>query len=304
MRSYPFNAVQFFKDYRIHYWTEGKNVSPGWVNTQCMFCDDSSNHLGWNLSKGYVNCWKCGVHPLKEAISRLLKISQDRAFSIIKEYEEVSSTYLKQHKKIAQAESVQIPGSELSKYHRKYLESRNYDPDKLIEKYGITGTNPGEEWEKLNYELRIIVPIIFNRQVISFQGRDITDKQKERYKGCPIEKSVINYKHVFYNLDNANSDKVCVVEGIPDVWRMGDGFICSFGSTLHSSQIRILSEYFNTIYFLFDSEDEAQKKAKEYGNQLASMGKKVEVFDLHEDNLDPGDLPEYEVEEIRKELNL
>jgi DNA primase len=302
-----FNVEQFLKDYHINYWTEGKNVSPGFINTQCIHCEDSSNHLGWNLSKEYLNCWKCGQHSLDYTISKLLQISKGRAQDIIFEYQDTTVLRSKLNKKEAQATSIKLPGVTLSKFHKQYLKNRNYNPDYIIEKYKVLGTGPNEKFKGIEKEydfgLRIIIPIFHKNQLVSFQGRDITNKQKLRYKGCSIQDSVINYKHTLYNMDNCKGNKICVLEGITDVWRMGDGFVATYGTSLTQTQIRLLSDY-KDIIFLFDSEDlEAQEKAKKYSYQLSSMGRNVEIIDLENDS-DPGDLSEKEVNYIRKELRV
>jgi DNA primase len=135
---------------------------------------------------------------------------------------------------------------------------------------------------------------------VSFQGRDITDRHDLRYKGCPIEKSVMNYKHILYGIDQCPGTRVVVVEGIVDVWRLGDGFAGSFGTSMTSFQTRLLTR-FDEVLFLFDGEPEAQAKAREYASELASMGKYTEVMSLGEGK-DPGDLNEKEAGYVRKQI--
>lgn len=294
------NVIKLLNDYHVKYWTEGKNVSPGWVNVKCVFCEDSSNHLGWNIKDGYFNCWKCGKHKIDYTLSRILNLPKTQVNDIIFEYSFYGTQLNSLNKKQNYAKSVSLPGGKLNKYHIKYLKNRKFDVDFLVKKYELKGTGPIEFWNKINYSLRIIIPIVYKGKVISFQGRDITNKQKERYKGCPIEKSVVNYKHIFYNMDNVIDNKVVVVEGVVDVWRLGDGFIGSFGTSLTPQQIKLLNQY-EEIFFLFDSEKEAQNKAKKYAFELSSIGKKVEVLQLDTQN-DPGELPEEEVSFIRKEI--
>ena len=295
-----FDIIQFCQDYNIQYWDQGKNVSPGWVNVSCIWCGDDSNHLGWNIYGSYFNCWKCGVHRLEATVQKILKITYQKALDIVWEYskEVQHSQYV--HAPKASATSISLPGTSLTKFHRKYLSNRKFDPDQIIRDYGVTGTGPKEEWQGHLYELRIIIPIYFHQKLISFQGRDFTDKQKERYKGCPLEKSVMNYKHVLYNWDNATSSRVVVVEGIVDVWRLGSGFVASFGTSMTSSQIHLLSSK-EEVLFLFDPEPAAHKKAVEYASQLASMGIRTEVVELDGDQ-DPGDLTTAQAAEVRKEL--
>lgn len=274
-----FNAIKFFNDYGITYYETGKNVSPGWVNIRCIFCGDDSNHMGWNLVDEYIHCWKCGVHKIDYTISRLLKISISESKNIISNYREYISSKKIEQSNVEKLES--IPGSQLNKFHRQYLINRGFDPDYLVEKYKITGTDINEIWEGIDFQLRIIVPIFYNGSIVSFQGRDITNKQKERYKACPKEKSVINMKNIFYKIDSAiKFSTIIIVEGIMDAWKIDmDNVVCSFGTSMTSSQLRILSS-FKKICFLFDSEPEAQMKASKYAAQLAVLGKSVEVLEL------------------------
>jgi hypothetical protein len=297
-----FNAIQFLKDYHIQYWEEGKNVSPGWVNIRCIFCEDDSNHLGFNLEKGSVNCWKCGGHSLDYTVSKLLGISKRKAEQLIFEYNEpgVIKTKLRSAS-LQNVKSVTPPGSSLSKFHKQYLQGRNFKPDLLEKKYQLTGTGMSEFWEGLLFELRVIIPIIYQGQIISFQGRDITDKQTIRYKGCPLDKCVMNYKEVLYGIDNIQGNRIGVVEGILDQWRMGDGFVCSFGSSMTSGQLNLLRNY-EHIFFLFDPEREAQEKAKKYACELSALGKNVELIKLQV--RDPAELKPEEAEYIKRELRI
>jgi hypothetical protein len=233
-------------------------------------------------------------------VSRLLRVNRLRADEIILKYSGHSPQLHALRKKKAKAKSIKLPGSDLTKFHKQYLVKRNFDPKYITKKYGVLGTGPGETWEGLLYELRIIIPIIHNRILVSFQGRDITDKQKLRYKGCPIEKSIIDYKDILYNWDNLKGNRGIVVEGITDVWRMGDGFLGSFGTGMTRAQINLLSTL-EEIFFMYDPGHVAQTKAKEYAELLASIGRKTEVIKLDVDR-DPGKLSEGEARYIRRQL--
>jgi len=48
-----FDCVSFLKEYKIPYTEKGKNVGREWIGMKCPFHDDVSNHLGFNLIKGY-----------------------------------------------------------------------------------------------------------------------------------------------------------------------------------------------------------------------------------------------------------
>lgn len=287
-----FDVERFFRDYRISY----KRDSEKFFAIRCAFCGDSSQHMGWSVD-GYVNCWKCGGHSLLYSIQKLLNVSRKSAEEIQHEYDGISR-HLKATGKI-RAKSLKLPGTALGKYHRRYLKKRGFDPDTMIKKYGLLGTGPNEEWEGMDYELRIIIPIRdISGKIVSFQGRDITGRTKLRYKGCPKEKSVVYYKDILYNAENATPHAVGVLEGVTDVWRMGNGFVATFGTSITDSQVRELSRY-ERVIFMFDPEREAQERARKAAVRISSLGRTVELVELKAGR-DPGELDEEEAHRIRK----
>ncbi|RDE12171.1 MAG: hypothetical protein C4K49_10850 [Candidatus Thorarchaeota archaeon] len=292
-----FDVIAFLRDNGIQYFEEGANVQRGWVGVRCPFCYDHSNHGGFNLAKGYYNCWKCGGHRVIAYIQELLRVPEHEAIDIYDDYS--SRTTILQHlndKKVAKAKKVDMPGEELGKFHRRYLLGRGFDPDYISTKYQVKGTGPVG-----SFKLRLMVPIIYHGQLVSFSGRDITGKQVIRYKTCSVEESVINPKHVLYNLDNCKKDWVGVVEGPFDCWRMGDDYCAGLGTTFTDQQIRLLS-FYDKVVFLFDSEPEAQARAEKYGMQLSSLGvKKVIVADI-ETNKDPAEFSERMAERVRRKV--
>jgi DNA primase len=296
-----FDALRFLKDHNLPYFTSGKNVTPGWVNVKCPLCSDKSNHGGFNPPGEYYNCWVCGRHDLRWIVARLLGIRRAAAADVIEPYMGQNTLRRYLNRKKAQAKSLSLPGdTNLSPYHIQYLFKRGFDSERLKTLYGIRGTGPGEKWEKTDFGLRIVIPIAYHGQIVSFQARDITGKQELRYKACPVEKSVVNYKELLYNFDRCANGRVIVVEGIVDVWRMGDGFVSSFGTTMTPSQIKILLN-FDEVFFLFDPEKDAQIRARKYARELAAMDRKAEVLNLT-CGRDPGDLSESEALSLRKEL--
>ena len=290
-----FNAAAFCKDYNIDY----EQTKNGWVNINCPFCHDQSFHGGINIYGSYFNCWKCGGRNLHFLIKTLLLIHTNEAFSILNDYDFQSQIIqdLNDKKKIQTVSKIDMIGEELKKKHIKYLENRGFDVDYLINKYKITGT--------LNYpfefKYRVIVPIFYKGRLVSYQGRDITGKSDLRWNGLSPSESVIPYKYIFYAMQYSNYEQVGIVEGIMDQWKMGDGFICSFGTALTTKQLKLLLKY-KRIFFLFDPG--ALDKAQKYAKILSSIKKDIEVeyIDLELGKKDPGDLNRDEVKHIRKEL--
>lgn len=299
------DAIRFTIEQSIPAWTEGKNVRPGWVHIQCPMCPDHSNHGGFNPETGGYVCWRCGPHSTTKVISRLLSVREREAESIWKEYHtETLTRQSLNDKKVARATGpLVLPGAALSGPHKKYIQKRGFDPDYLVHKYGILGTGPICDWEGSDFRLRIIIPIHDHLgRLVNFQGRDITGQQELRYKGCPIEKSLVHHKHLLYGAHLAKGPRVVVVEGVFDQWRLGDGFVCSFGTSMTDQQVKELSRW-EHIIFLFDPEPEAQAKARAYASELSALGRTVEVAIADFGNgRDPGDLTEAEAQAVRKEL--
>ena len=291
------NALQFLIDYNIPYWTEGNNVQNGWVNIQCPFCDDTSNHGGFNVSCGYYNCWRCGFAKIKRVVYVLLGCSLQEAHSICTEYSGSYFITARLNKKQPRAKKIELPGKGMFPIEKRYLKKRGFDPEKMSKKYGVQGGIMCGEWA-----YRIIIPIFYGHQLIAFQGRTINPNDSLRYKNLGIENCVIHYKDIFYNLDNCRKESICIVEGVPDVWRFGNNFAASFGTSVTTKQIKKLRKYKN-IFIMFDPEKTAQKQAKKLGFQLSSLGKSVELI-LLDGEKDPAERGIKEVRKIKRELGL
>lgn len=286
--------AKLFEDFYIEYWTSGKNVSSGWVNIQCPHCDDKNNHMGFNPNNGACVCWKCGKHSSTYTISKVTGKTNNEVKDILLEY--TSSKVIHKKTRQAKAKKIVLPGQDLSDIHKTYLVRRGFNPDYLSKKYNILG-----EGLHGDYKFRIIIPIIYEGEVVSFQTRDVTDKAELRYKTLEIEKEVIHHKDILYNLDNCRKDEVLLVEGVFDVWRMGDNCVSGFGANLTDKQIVRLSR-FKKVYIMFDGESSAQKRAETIAISLSDMGIESEMLVLSEG--DPAELSHEESQKIMKELQL
>ena len=184
---------EFLKDYNIDHSTTNKNVSGGWVGICCPFCGDDNYHLGYNYDDDYgFSCWKCGHHNPTETISTLTGVNYSRAKQIIKQYSGQSSSPAV--KKQVKKESFKYPTGtreELHKIHRKYLEKREFDPDYLQNEWKVIGTGPISTLDDIDYGRRILAPIYWNGEVVSFQTRDVTGKAQIPYITCPENREKI-----------------------------------------------------------------------------------------------------------------
>ena len=147
------NILQLYNDFNIPHATEGqKNSQPGWVNVTCPFCDDSSNHLGYNIEGNYFNCWRCGSHPIKQTLAKLLNIPQKEVPVLIKQYG--GKIYSKEPTVKIRAKAHKFPSGVgmMKPHHKRYLERRGFDPDKLEEEWTLFGTGPISLLDGVDYK--------------------------------------------------------------------------------------------------------------------------------------------------------
>ena len=292
-----FDAINYFKSYGISFITEGtKHCQDGWVQISCPFCiGNPGYHLGFNLSGSYFNCWRCGFHSNLEVIKLTAGVNWTNAKEILNEFE-IYHSGIKYKKKIASAEKLILPkgNSPLNKKYALYLKRRRFNPYYVIKNFKVSKTkNLG------SYKHRLIIPIYFNNILVSFQGRDITNKSKLKYKACKIENEVIHHKNILYGLDLAKDKKVILVEGVTDVWRLGAGSVASFGIKMKQSQLCLLAERFEKIFIMFDDDPEARKQSEKIGYDLNIFGLDVEIIHIKGD---PGDLDQRKALKIKKKL--
>jgi DNA primase len=286
---------QLLQDYNIPVDNSGKNWQPGWINIRCQMhgCTDTSNHGGFNIAKGYYNCWKCGHHSLNDVISTLLGIKWFEAKELLKQYE---SAYNVQQstKKVPLARECELPINchDIQQRHKKYLVNRGFWFTDLQVNWGIKGTGPIGP-----YKFRIIIPIYFNSKLVSYQGRDITGRSNLRYKACPIEKEVIHHKHIVYGIDHIHNRKAVIVEGVFDVWRLGYSAVSTFGTEVTNEQVILLANRLDKAYIAFDDED-AEGKAESLGNRLIALGVDVELISI--DAEDPAELTDLQASNLMK----
>lgn len=299
---------EFFQEYDIEFWESGKNVSKGWINVQCPFCNDDSNHLGIRLKDLTVNCWKCGKKNIIRLIKELLSCSYSEAKDIFKRLETTEATRIideTENIRLSQAENyVKIPEDAsrvFPKMHRDYLKERGFDYRKLIRKYKIKAVfNSGK------YAFRIIIPIYIGGQLISFTSRDVTGYANLRYKHASLSECAIRPKDLIYGVDDIQvGGDAILVEGVFDAWRLGKGAICSFGTQLSGKQYVELSKLdLDHLFILFDQDRGGIRSAKTLSKNVAPLARNVETIRLPKFDGDPAELSKEEADLLMRSLNL
>lgn len=297
---------QLFRDYGIHYITEGnKHCTPGWINVHCPFCPGSRNyHLGISKDGTGANCWRCGGHTVAETVSILLGIPAPKAREIIQKYRgRAVITRKKEEPKVAIFPlRLPRPNSSLTGPYKRYLEKRGFDPDKLIKEWGISQTGPISYLDGISYSHRILIPINWAGEMVSFQTRDITGKSELKYLACPKRREKINHKTIVYGKEAGWKEEsgIIVVEGVTDVWRLGPHAVATFGIEFKLEQVLKLARINQRFYILFDAETQAQTQARKLSTKLKALGKSVKIID--DIKTDPADLSQDDADYLVKQL--
>jgi len=198
----------------------------------------------------------------------------------------------------ASVESFKLPGTKvMTPICEKYLTKRGFDAEKLFREWNLrySGTTG-------RYKFRIICPITFRGRVVSFTGRDVTGRQQDRYLSAFPGDEVRSAKKCLYGEQYADWDKVIVVEGPADAWRIGHGAVATLGTKWTPSQAKLIARW-KRSFILYDPEEkEAQERADKLCHEVSLYhGHKSRVLQVTGTNgRDPGEFTADEVKEIRK----
>lgn len=287
--------IRLLDDYGAPYALEGPNVGTQFIGVNCPWCDDDSFHGGLprNGMERYT-CWRCGGHNVKYTLSRILGIPNIE--EILRLYDDgfVSDVVTREVDTYRPDYTVVMPGGPLEWYHRKYLESRRYDPSFLERKYGLTGTHPLSD-----YGSRVYAPIYHKGELVSFQGRAVMKGVEPKYMAARPSEERMLHKHVLYNQDNCTKDFIVLVEGVYDVFRLGDNAAATFGTAFSPHQLLHVKQY-DRVFMLYDSEGDAQARAKDAAGLMATLVPDVAIVDIGQG--DPDDLGDDDAAKLMAEI--
>jgi len=276
----------------IEYWITGKNVTQGWVNIQCPFCDDHSNHLGINHITELYSCWKCGA---KGHFIDLLTELTGLSYTICKEMVTDSTTSFKVRPldkitDILQGEFTQpkvdvevhcvlpkrfepITEDIYSPLLESYEKRRNIARSTLVaHSCGICRS--GE------YMNRMIIPVVHDSKLVAYQAADMSGFAELKYRSSPLSMGNINDYFLGYDEIEVGG-RMIVVEGSLDKFRVGEEAVAAFTSSLSKEQIKlIIARELNELYICFDCELKAYFKAKKEAEEFRAYIPTVEILRL------------------------
>lgn len=272
------NVRELLRDLNVPFREHGESplVTEGWVGVVCPWCGTGTGKhgLGINLRTGRATCWKCGPHPLADALAELAQIPAARARQLAGGLDSVRDPDRPAGGKLCIPDGV----GELLPVHRRYLQSRGFDPDQICEQWAIQGI--GFVAGPLKW--RIFIPIRgpFPRDgVLSWSTRAVGRvPDGERYRAASREESVRPRGELLYG-QNWVKNGVVVLEGFFDVWAVGPGAVCTCGTGFSRAQVLSLSRY-PVRAVCFDNEPAAQRRADQLADQLAPFPGVTELIRL------------------------
>ena len=172
----------------------------------------------------------------------------------------------------------------------RFFRARRFDPD-ICEEFDLGYCQPPGEYADC-----LIAPVYLRGEVVSFQA---LNPNKGYYESCAKGRAKYSNKEFLYGVDWVkDSDRVFVVEGITDVWRLGKGnAVGTFGIKYTRTQVSLLWEFFRgkKLRILYDAD--AGEQAEALGVELGILGfENLKIIKLKEG--DPADLDERGVREI------
>lgn len=272
---------------------ESPHVTAGWVGTCCPYCGggDGNYGLGFPIDGFASNCWKCGSHPVVEAICQLTggKVRPPDVISLL-------GPRARHAPRPKSAGTLKVPAGvgPLLPAHEKYLRGRGLNPSEIVRLWGVGGIGP--HGGKLSW--RLYAPITSHGEVVSWTTRSIADNPKNRYLSASPSEESAHHKDILYGAD-LTRDSVVVVEGPADCWAVGPGAVATLGVGYTPAQVFALSKFPRKTVCM-DSDGEAQRRGRALARVLECFpGSPVNVVTLASGK-DAAECSEGEIKELRK----
>jgi hypothetical protein len=288
------NFIELLEEHDIPRAPDGHHHQTlGWVQIDCPFCgrDSGRFHMGYHLTSGIVNCWKCGPHSVVSILMEYTGLPFAKVKRLVEQLDDVAT---RQRITKPTATRVKNPAGvgPLQEPHIRYLSKRGFDYKELERLWEIQGTGVGPPlpW-------RLFIPIIKDGKQASWTTRSLID-EGQRYKSAEAEQETIPHKHILYGGDYVRNT-VIVVEGPPSVWRIGPGAVATFGTAFTKQQVLSLVQVHRRIV-CFDNEPIAQRQAQRLCRELGAFP--GETLNVTLDGIDPADCKSSEIKELRKFL--
>lgn len=282
------------KELNIRFYEHGDSpyVSEGWIGTVCCYCGrEGKPGLGIHLQKLSVSCWKCGSHG--KWLPRVLSDLSDRPIPVILNLLAGLDTFIPGEAKSTGRYLPPKDAGPLLPAHVRYLKNRGFDPDELVQTWGLSGVGISDE-----YQWRVVAPVTLHNRPVSWSTRAIGNAAP-KYLSAPPDRESVPLKDTIFGMDHVRH-AILIVEGWLDVMAVGPGVGGTYGLKVTTAQLLLLSKI-PVRYICSDAEPAAQRQAKELAANLSIFPGRTEIVSL-ETGKDPPECSESERKELRKLL--
>ncbi|MBU2177594.1 MAG: hypothetical protein KJ556_21080 [Gammaproteobacteria bacterium] len=274
----------------------------------CPFCNEKF-HLGIFKEYGSYSCWKCKrtgslfnlLHTLlginwreyRELQSipiltekSLSEVLRDKLYGGVEVEETTYPSIVSkpQNALFSRDEKEKTRGKRLLK---SFLKERRFKLKKL-KKYLAYPCMSGK------YVKRLVVPVYnVDGNFVGFQARDMTKRANEKYLNPSFP-----LKNHLYCAHLIKKNKVIIVEGVFDRWRIGKGSVASFGLGLSSEQLNVLIEK-GVKHLVFAYDGEAFNVTKTIARKVSPLFETTKVLELPYGK-DPDDIGRKKILELIK----
>ena len=287
------NIIELLQNFDIPHKMHGEHhhTSKNFVQVDCPQCSKNSGRfrLGLGLNIHSANCYICGRLPFSEVLSLLTGQPTNKLWSLLNYHSQLIL-----RKKLSHKGKLVIPNGvnqNLLPAHKNYLRSRGFSPREIQKIWQIGGIGIDA---KLSW--RIWIPITYQKEVVSWTTRSISNETKYRYISASEQEELIPHKTILYGIHLAQHHTIIIVEGPLDAWKIGPGAVATFGISYTDEQM-IMASQSPIRVIVFDNEVKAQSRARQLFNDLASFPGKNYLVNL--DAPDPGSASEKEIKLLR-----
>jgi len=183
------------------------------------------------------------------------------------------------------------------KIYQNYLIDRGFDFEQVKKDFNLYCSS---FWGR--YKFRVILPIIMDGRIISFVGRDITNKQYLKYLNCKETESVLPRKDWLFNYDSITGDRIIIVEGPMDAMKVKDNCVALLTTNFTKSQIlQLKKKGVKKIFIGFDN-DKAGKEKSELISRYITWTDEVFQIQLPSYAKDIGELTNDDINYLKREI--
>lgn len=243
-----------------------KNIAPDAVGIKCPYCpDDPSQHLGIFEGPANFSCWRCRTAgPFIRLLRKLTGESDDYCKALIGE---ADTNFQKESEDIVRdlIDSADEPKTQKNRVYSHNDFPAAYEPinnninfpilDSYMNRRGVVRQTLIDNCCGIcrygKYMNRMIIPVFFNNNIVSFQAADLTGWAELKYDTAPgdINQYLYNYDDII------DSGRIIITEGVLDCWRVGKDAVCTFGTHVTDKQFNlILDKRPSELVFLWDKD--------------------------------------------------